>query len=79
MHIHDGEFAGFRKPLYARALEAGTRVAFGGRMDRSMLEHEMAADYGALRELTAALGARLDGLAARARDDARAAPTARST
>ena len=32
-------------------------------MDRSMLEHEMAADYGALRELTAALGARLDGLA----------------
>jgi leucyl aminopeptidase (aminopeptidase T) len=61
MHIHDGEFAGFRKPLYARALETGTRVAFGGRMDRSMLEHEMAADYGALRELTAALGARLTG------------------
>jgi len=27
MHIHDGEFAGFRKPLYARAVEAGTRVA----------------------------------------------------
>jgi leucyl aminopeptidase (aminopeptidase T) len=61
MHIHDGEFAGFRKPLYARAVEAGTRVAFGGRMDRSMLEHEMAADYGALQELTAALGARLTG------------------
>ena len=61
MHIHDGEFAGFRKPLYARALETGTRVAFGGRMDRSMLEHEMAADYGALRELTASLGARLTG------------------
>ena len=61
MHIHDGEFAGFRKPLYARALETGTRVAFGGRMDRSMLEHEMAADYGVLRELTAALGARLTG------------------
>ncbi|MDP9255943.1 MAG: aminopeptidase [Actinomycetota bacterium] len=61
MHIHDGEFAGFRKPLYSRARETGTRVAFGGRMDRSMLEHEMAADYGALRELTAALGARLTG------------------
>jgi leucyl aminopeptidase (aminopeptidase T) len=61
MHIHDGEFAGFRKPLYARALETGARVAFGGRMDRSMLEHEMAADYGALRELTASLGERLTG------------------
>jgi leucyl aminopeptidase (aminopeptidase T) len=61
MHIHDGEFAGFRKPLYARARETGTRVAFGGRMDRSMLEHEMAADYGALRELSAQLGARLSG------------------
>lgn len=61
MHIHDGEFADFRKPFYARARETGTRVAFGGRMDRSMLEHEMAADYGALRELTAQLGARLDG------------------
>ena len=59
--IHDGEFASFRKPLYARALESGTRVAFGGRMDHSILEHEMAADYDALRELTAALGARLTG------------------
>ena len=61
VHIHDGEFEGFRKPLYTRARETGTRVAFGGRMDRSMLEHEMAADYGALRELTARLGARLAG------------------
>ncbi|MDX6627802.1 MAG: aminopeptidase [Gaiellales bacterium] len=60
-HIHDGEFARFRKPLYARALETGTRVAFGGRMDRSMLEHEMAADYAALHALTAQLGARLAG------------------
>ena len=59
--IHDGEFEHFRKPFYARATETQTRVAFGGRMDRSMLEHEMAADYGALRELTAALGARLTG------------------
>jgi len=59
--IHDGEFGGFRKPLYARAIETGTRVAFGGRMDRSMLEHEMAADYGALHELTAGLADRLAG------------------
>jgi leucyl aminopeptidase (aminopeptidase T) len=62
-HIHDGEFAGFRKPLYARALAEGTRVAFGGRMDHSMLEHEMAADYTAVRELTAAVAARLAGCA----------------
>ena len=38
--------------LRARAAQTGTRVAFGGRMDRSILEHEMAADYGAVRELT---------------------------
>jgi leucyl aminopeptidase (aminopeptidase T) len=61
VHIHDGEFAGFRKPLYQRAVEAGTRVAFGGHMDQSILDHEMAADYGALRELTARLGERLTG------------------
>jgi leucyl aminopeptidase (aminopeptidase T) len=59
--IHDGEFEPFRKPLYRRALETGARVAFGGRMDRSMLEHEMAADYGAVRDLTAELGRRLEG------------------
>jgi hypothetical protein len=57
--IHDGEFGGFRKPLYGRAIETGTRVAFGGRMDHSMLEHEMAADYDALHELTASLADRL--------------------
>ncbi len=61
VHIHDGEFAGFRKPLYARAREIGTRIAFGGHMDHSILEHEMAADYGALRELTARLGERMAG------------------
>ncbi len=63
VHIHDGEFAGFRKPLYRRAVEAGTRVAFGGHMDQSILDHEMAADYGALRKLTARLGERLTGSA----------------
>jgi hypothetical protein len=63
VHVHDGEFAGFRKPLYTRALETGTRIAFGGRMDHSILEHEMAADYGALRELTARLGERMTGAA----------------
>jgi leucyl aminopeptidase (aminopeptidase T) len=61
MHVYDGEFAGFRQPLYARALATGARIAFGGHMDRSMLEHEMAADYGAVRELTARLAARLSG------------------
>ena len=60
-NIHDPEFAGFRKPLYARAIECGTRVAFGGRMNRSMLENEMAADYGAVRDLSAGLAARLAG------------------
>ena len=63
VHIHDGEFAGFRKPLYTRARETGTRIAFGGHMDHSILEHEMAADYGALRELTARLGERMAGSA----------------
>jgi leucyl aminopeptidase (aminopeptidase T) len=61
VQVRDGEFAGFRKPLYAAARAAGTRVAFGGRLDRSMLEHEMAADYGAVRELTAGLAERLAG------------------
>ena len=51
VHIHDGEFAGFRKPLYRRAARPGTRIAFGAHMDHSILEHEMAADYGAMREL----------------------------
>ena len=61
VHIHDGEFSGFRKPLYRRGLSEGTRIAFGGRMDRSILEHEMSADYGAVRALSAALAARLAG------------------
>ena len=57
----------------------GTRVAFGGRMDRSILEHEMAADYDALRELSAAPGgaARTARRACASRRPA--APTARST
>jgi leucyl aminopeptidase (aminopeptidase T) len=59
--IHDPEFAAFRKPLYARAAAAGTRVAFGGRMDRSILEHEMAADYGAVRDRSARLAGKLQG------------------
>jgi leucyl aminopeptidase (aminopeptidase T) len=60
-NIHDPEFAAFRKPLYARAIAAGTRVAFGGRMDRSMLEHEMGADYGAVRELSEGLARKVRG------------------
>ena len=53
--IHDGEFEPFRHPLYARAQETGTRIAFGGRLDRSMLEHEMAADYAGVQARCAAL------------------------
>jgi len=53
--IHDGEFEPFRHPLYARARETGTRVAFGGRLDRSMLAHEMAADYAGVQARCAAL------------------------
>ncbi len=59
--------------------ETGTRIAFGGRMDRSILEHEMAADYGALRELTARARRRGSRARASAGDDAGRAPTARST
>jgi len=50
----------FRKPLYGARRSRRGRRGVGGRMNRSMLEHEMAADYGA-RALTAALGARLTG------------------
>ena len=78
-NIHDPEFAGFRKPLYAAARAAGTRVAFGGRMDRSMLEHEMAADYGAVRELTREPRRAARGRDARSASRRPAAPTARST
>jgi leucyl aminopeptidase (aminopeptidase T) len=44
--IHDGEFQHFRAPIYARLGETGTRLAFGGRMTRDILEREMSADYG---------------------------------
>ena len=53
--IHDGEFAPFRQPLYELAQKTGTRIAFGGRIDRSMLEHEMAADYTGVQARCAAL------------------------
>ena len=53
--VHDGEFEPFRHPLYARARETGTRIAFGGRLDRSILEHEMAADYAAVQARCSAL------------------------
>ena len=57
--------------LPPRARRTGTRIAFGGRMDRSILEHEMAADYGArARAHRRASAARLTGCAARPRDDA---------
>ena len=71
MHIHDGEFARLpQAALPARASRPGRASPSAGAWISSILEHEMAADYGALRELTARLGERLDGLSARARHDA---------
>jgi leucyl aminopeptidase (aminopeptidase T) len=49
-NIYDGELAPFRLPIYRRLPETGTRLAFGGRMDREILETEMSADYGEVRE-----------------------------
>jgi leucyl aminopeptidase (aminopeptidase T) len=55
------EFGAHRQPLYARAAETGTRIAFGAEIDQAILDHEMSADYGAVRELSAAMAARLAG------------------
>jgi hypothetical protein len=44
----DGELEPFRLPIYRRLPETGTRLAYGGRMDRSILEHEMTGDYEAI-------------------------------
>jgi leucyl aminopeptidase (aminopeptidase T) len=55
------EFGAHRKPIYARAQETGTRVAFGAEIDQAILDHEMSADYEAVRELSAAMAARLAG------------------
>jgi leucyl aminopeptidase (aminopeptidase T) len=55
------EFGAHRQPIYARARETGTRVAFGAEIDRAILEHEMSADYDAVRTLSAAMAARLTG------------------
>jgi leucyl aminopeptidase (aminopeptidase T) len=56
------EFGGHRQPMYARARETGTRIAFGAEIDQAILEHEMSADYGAVRELSAAMAERLVGV-----------------
>ena len=69
MHIHDGEFAGFRKPLYARARDGdarGVRRAHGpldaGARDGGRLRRPARAHRGPRRAA--------HGLGARARDDA---------
>jgi aminopeptidase len=59
--VHDGEFGTFRQPIYRRIKETRTRLAFGARMDRSILETEMSADYGEVRERCARLVEALGG------------------
>lgn len=60
-HIHDGEFAPFRHPIYKRIEQTGTRLAFGPDLDDEILATEMAADYDEMAarcaSLIAALGA----------------------
>jgi leucyl aminopeptidase (aminopeptidase T) len=55
------EFGSHRKPIYARARETGTRIAFGADIDQAILDNEMSADYEAVRVLSAAMAARLEG------------------
>src|SRR5262245_9108337 len=54
-HVYDGEFGAFRQPIYRRIKETGTRLAFGARMDQSILDTEMSADYREVRERSARL------------------------
>jgi leucyl aminopeptidase (aminopeptidase T) len=58
-HIHDGEFAPFRQPIYARIEQTGTRLAFGPDLDDEIFATEMAADYGQMAERCASLIAAL--------------------
>lgn len=44
----------WRRSIYDRCAETGARVAFGGAMDAGILEHEMSADYAAIRTRTRA-------------------------
>jgi leucyl aminopeptidase (aminopeptidase T) len=60
-HVHDGEFGAFRQPIYRHIKTTGTRLAFGARMDRTILETEMSADYAEVRERSARLAAALEG------------------
>jgi leucyl aminopeptidase (aminopeptidase T) len=55
------EFGAHRRPIYARAREIGTRIAFGAEIDQAILDHEMSADYDAVRLLCAAMAERLEG------------------
>jgi leucyl aminopeptidase (aminopeptidase T) len=55
------EFGAHRLPIYERARETGTRVAFGADIDEDILTHEMSADYAAVEALSAAIVGRLEG------------------
>jgi leucyl aminopeptidase (aminopeptidase T) len=60
-NVYDGELAPFRLPIYRRLPETGTRLAYGARMDQSILDREMSADYGEVQERCARLVAAIDG------------------
>jgi leucyl aminopeptidase (aminopeptidase T) len=57
------EFGAHRYPIYERSTVTGTRIAFGAEIDEGILQHEMSADYDAVRELCTAMVARLAGSA----------------
>jgi leucyl aminopeptidase (aminopeptidase T) len=53
------EFGNHRRPIYEKAQETGTRIAFGAEIDQAILDNELSADYGAVRELSHAMLARI--------------------
>ena len=55
------EFGAHRFPIYERARQTGTRIAFGAEIDEDILTHEMSADYDAVQALSAAIVERLEG------------------
>jgi leucyl aminopeptidase (aminopeptidase T) len=53
------EFGNHRQAIYAKGQETGTRIAFGAEIDQAILDNELSADYGAVRELSRAMLARI--------------------
>jgi leucyl aminopeptidase (aminopeptidase T) len=53
------EFGNHRQSIYAKAQETGTRIAFGAEIDQAILDNELSADYGAVRDLSRAMLARI--------------------